>query len=112
MCGLDTGLGQAHGDAADFLDGPADERRRLRLARARVFDASGLFAWWRMVAIMANASMAKDTCRCQPCQDLLSLWSRPNSVLAHSKLSSMAQRWPSTWTNVSMPVPAGHHVVK
>lgn len=36
----------------------------------------------------------------------------PNSFLAVSKLSSIAQRWPSTATSVSMLVPAGYQVVK
>ena len=38
-----------------------------------------------MLAIMANASMTKDTCRCQPCQDRVSLWSRPSIVLGALK---------------------------
>ena len=48
----------------------------------------------------------------QPCHDLNSLWSSPNSFLAVSKLSSIAQRWPSTLTSVLIDVPAGHQVVK
>ena len=36
----------------------------------------------------------------------------PSSVFAVSKLSSMAQRWPSTRTGVAMSVPAGHQVEK
>ena len=36
----------------------------------------------------------------------------PNSFLAVSKLSSIAQRWPSTLTSVLIDVPAGHQVVK
>src|ERR1700752_3183021 len=46
-----------------------------------------------MTAVMANASMTSETWRCQPCQERVSLWSRPSSFLAVSKLSSMAQRW-------------------
>ena len=34
--GLDAALGQAGGDAAEFLDGPADEVRRLRVGFCRV----------------------------------------------------------------------------
>ena len=44
--------------------------------------------------------------------DLYSLWSSPNSFLAISKLSSIAQRWPSTLTSVWIDVPAGHQVMK
>jgi hypothetical protein len=36
----------------------------------------------------------------------------PELVFAVSKLSSIAHRWPSTATIVSMDVPAGHQVVK
>jgi hypothetical protein len=72
--------------AADFLDRPANEPERL------VFLGVGLFAWCWMAAIMAKASMTRETWRCQPCQDLVSLWSRPNSFLAVSKLSSIAHR--------------------
>ena len=105
-------MGQAHRDAAQFLDGPADEGRRLRVGFCRVCEGGGWFARWRMLAIMANASMTKLTCRCQPCQERVSLWSRPSSFLAVSKLSSMAQRRPSTAASVAAPVPAGHQVVK
>ena len=65
-----------------------------------------------MAAIMAKASMTSDTWRCQPCHERVSLWSRPNSFLAVSELSSMAQRWPSTLTSVLIDMPAGHQVVK
>src|ERR1039458_6210220 len=37
---------------------------------------------------------------------------KPELVFAVSKLSSIAHRWPSTATSVSMEVPAGHQVVK
>lgn len=46
------------------------------------------------------------------CRERVSLWSRPSSFLAVSKLSSMARRCPSSPTRVSMVVPAGHQVVK
>ena len=61
------------------------------------------FAQCRITAIMANASMTNETWRCQPCQERVSLWSRPNSFLAVSKLSSIAQRWPSTCTRAGDP---------
>lgn len=41
-------------------------------------------ARWRITAIMAKASITMETWHCQPCQDLLSLWSSPNSFLATS----------------------------
>jgi hypothetical protein len=66
----------------------------------------------RITAIIAKASMTSDTWRCQPCHDRVSLWSRPSSFLVVSKLSSIAQRWPSTVTSAWMLVPPGHHVVK
>ena len=45
-------------------------------------------------------------------EDLLSLWSSPNSFLAVWEGSSIAHRWPSTSTSVSIDVAAGHQVVK
>ena len=69
-------------------------------------------AWWRMTASMAKASITSETCRCQPCQLRVSLWSSPSSLLAVSNASSIAQRCPSTATRVSIPVPAGHQVEK
>src|SRR3712207_5569777 len=109
--GVDATLLKTCGHAADFLDRPADQRCSL---------ASSLLFWgevralarWRTTAIMANASITSDTCRCQPCHERVSLWVRPNSVLAVSNASSMAQRWPSTRTSVSISVPAGHQVEK
>ena len=70
------------------------------------------FARWRIAASMANASITSETCRCQPCQDRVSLWSSPSSFFAVSKLSSIAQRWPSTLTKALIVVPAGHQVEK
>jgi len=102
---LDTPLGEADGDAPDFLDGPADQGGRGRRWTVRiVFGGGGAFAWRRIAAIMAKASMTSETWRCQPCQERVSLWSRPSSFLAVSKLSSIAQRCPSTLTKVSMLV--------
>jgi len=105
-------LGQARCDAAQFLDGPADEGARLRVGFGGVCEGAGWFARWRMLAITANASMTKLTFRCHPCQERVSLWSRPSSFLVTSKLSSMAQRRPSTAASVAALVPAGHHAVK
>src|SRR5665213_4404714 len=117
--GFDASGGELDGDAADFLDRPADQRRRRgsgvgfgRLATGRFVFGGARLARWRRAAIMAKASMTSDTCRCQPCQERVSLWSSPNSFLAVSKLSSIAQRWPSMATSVLIGVPAGHQVEK
>src|SRR3954453_7085000 len=110
--GFDLALRQARGDPADFLYRPADQRRLLRIIVRLLFGGAEVLALWRMAASIAKASMTSETCRCQPCRERVSLWSRPNSFLAVSKPSSMAQRRPSTATRVSIPVPAGHQVAK
>src|SRR3954463_6061218 len=109
---LDASLGKTGGDAADFLDRPSDEVWRLHVRLIRVFGGGGALARQRMVASMAKASITSETWGCQPCQERLSLWSRPSSFFAVSKASSMTQRCPSTATRVSAVVPAGHQVVK
>src|SRR5215213_2997699 len=96
--GLDLASGQARNDTADFLHRPADQGWLLRLIVRRLFGGADMLAWRRMAASIAKASMTSETCRCQPCQERVSLWSRPSSFLAVSKLSSMAQRCPSTVT--------------
>ena len=111
MGGPDAPLRETDGDAADLLDRPADEVR-VRARPIEVFGGAATFARWRMVASMAKASITSETWRCQPCQERVSLWSRPSSVLAVSKPSSIAQRCPSTATRISIPVPAGHQVAK
>src|SRR6476469_7363931 len=110
--GLDPALRQARGDTADFLYRPADQPRLLRIIVRLLFGGAGVLALRRMAASITKASMTSETCRCQPCQERVSLWSRPNSFLAVSKLSSIAQRCPSIVTRVAMPVPAGHQVEK
>src|SRR3954453_3556562 len=110
--GPDASPGEPDGDAADLLDRPADEVRRVRASRIGIFGGAGAFARRRMVASMAKASITSETWRCQPCQERVSLWSSPSSVLAVSNASSTAQRCPSTLTEVSIAVPAGHQVVK
>src|ERR687894_1556679 len=110
--GFDLALPQARGNPADFLHRPADQWRLLRIIVRLLFWGAGVLALRRMAASMAKASMTSETCRCQPCQERVSLWSRPNSFLAVSKPSSMAQRRPSTATRVSIPLPAGHQVAK
>src|SRR6476659_9500181 len=61
-------------DATDFLDRPADQERCLVCRRGGVFLSAGsALARWRMTAIMAKASMTRETWRCQPCQERVSL---------------------------------------
>src|SRR3954464_14968368 len=110
--GFDLALRQAYDNTADFLHRPADQHRLARLIVRLLFGGASVLALWRMAASIAKASMTSETCRCQPCQERVSLWSRPSSFLAVSKPSSMAQRRPSTATRVSIPVPAGHQVSK
>src|SRR3954454_15324611 len=110
--GVDLALRQACGDPADFLHRPADQRRLLRIIVRLLFGGAGVLALRRMAASIAKASITSETCRCQPCQERVSLWSRPNSFLAVSKPSSMAQRCPSTVTSTATGVPAGHQVAK
>src|ERR671912_2391756 len=95
---LDPALLEACGDAADFLDRPAYQR--CSLASSRLFWGDvRLLARWRTTAVMAKASITSETCRCQPCQERVSLWVRPNSVLAVSNASSIPQRWPPNRTH-------------
>src|SRR3954468_15344995 len=110
--GLDLALRQARSHPADFLHRPADQRWLWRIIRRLLFGGAGMLALRRMAASIAKASMTSETCRCQPCQERVSLWSRPSSFFAVSKPSSMAQRRPSTATRVSLAVPAGHQVAK
>src|SRR5215218_4506263 len=110
--GFNPALRKACDDAADFLHRPADQWRLLRIIGRRLFGGAAVLALRRMAASMAKASMTSETCRCQPCQERVSLWSRPSSFLAVSKPSSMAQRRPSTVTSTAIGVPAGHQVAK
>jgi|EndMetStandDraft_5_1072996.scaffolds.fasta_scaffold00485_5 hypothetical protein len=85
----------------------------LPQAFARIhFWGAALFARRRMIAVITKASMTSETCRCHPCHEHVSLWSKPSSFLAVSELSSIARRCPSTFTSVSMGVPLGHYVEK
>lgn len=91
-------------DAADFLDRAADQLP-VRASRA------GSFLGAACVRTMAKASITSETCRCQQCQEQISSWSRPSSLLVVSKLSSITQRYPSTNTR-STDVPTERHVEK
>src|SRR3546814_7872765 len=73
--GVDPALRHPRCDASDFLDRPADQRRVGRV----VFGGGAALALWRIVTIMAKASMTSETWRCHPCQERVSLWSRPSS---------------------------------
>src|ERR671920_419768 len=108
---LDPALLEACGHAADFLDRPSHQRCSLP-SSLLFWGEVRLLARSRTTAIMANASITNETCRCQPCHERVSLWVSPNSVLAVSNASSMAQRRPSTRTSVSIGVPAGDQVEK
>src|SRR3954453_3203418 len=110
--GFDLAPGQACDDTANFLHRPADQHRLVGMIRRLLFGGAGVLAWRRMAASIAKASMTSETWRCQPCQERVSLWSRPNSFLAVSKPSSTAQRCPSTLTSTATGVPAGHQVAK
>jgi hypothetical protein len=70
----DAPLSELDSDATDFLDRPADQERCLVCRRGGVFLSAGsALARWRMTAIMAKASMTRETWRCQPCQERVSL---------------------------------------
>src|SRR6516164_6621947 len=59
----DAPLSELDGDATDFLDRPADQERRLLRRCGGVFLSAGsALARWRMTAIMAKASMTRETC--------------------------------------------------
>jgi hypothetical protein len=74
MVDRDAPLSELDNDATDFLDRPADQERRLGCRRGGVFLSAGsALARWRMTAIMAKASMTRETWRCQPCQERVSL---------------------------------------
>src|ERR1700752_1523086 len=73
VSGLDTPVGELDGDAADFLDRPADQPRRFGGRGGSVFLGGTALAWWRIAVIMAKASITSETCLCQPCQERVSL---------------------------------------
>jgi hypothetical protein len=66
MGGVDPFSSESNGDAAYFLDRPADQWRRgcavvLAEVRRFVFLGDGGLARWRIAAIMAKASITNDT---------------------------------------------------
>lgn len=61
--GLDAPLCELQGEAADFLDRPADQERLMVASRGIVFLGGSALAWCRMTAIMAKASMTSETCQ-------------------------------------------------
>ena len=87
---LDASQGKTGCDAADFLDRPSDEVWRLRVRLIRVFGGGGALARQRMVASMAKASITSETWRCQPCQERLSLWSKPRVPLHRLRIEAIA----------------------
>ena len=64
---------QARSNPADFLHRPADQGRLLRIISRLLFGGADVLALWRMAASIAKASMTSETCRCQPCQERVSL---------------------------------------
>ena len=71
--GLDLALRQARGNPADFLHRPADQRRLLRIIGRLLFGGADVLTLERMAVSLAKASMTSETCRCQPCQERVSL---------------------------------------
>src|SRR5689334_8047358 len=88
--GLNLALRQARGDTTDFLYRPADQPGLLRIIVKLLFGGAGVLALRRMAASIAKASITSETCRCHPCQERVSWWSRPSSSSAVAKLASMA----------------------
>jgi hypothetical protein len=72
MSGPDAALSQAHGHTPDLLDRPAHQSAACR-DLALVFGGVSWLARERTAAIMAKASITSETCRCQPCQERVSL---------------------------------------
>src|SRR3954451_1929862 len=70
---------------------PQVARRRLAANRAR----------------KAAAARHRLMCRCQPCQERASQWSRPRSSLARSKHSSIVQRSPAAPASSPSETPTG-----
>src|SRR3954447_12443067 len=70
---------------------PQVARRRLAANRAR----------------KAAAAKHRLMCRCQPCQERASQWSRPRSSLARSKHSSIVQRSPAAPASSPSETPTG-----
>ena len=99
----DAFLCEPVGYAANFLDRPSDERRYK--IPGFVCWAGAAFARCRIAAIMAKASMTSETWRCHPCQERVSLWSRPSSFFAVSKRRDSRYRpGPSRdWVKVKNP---------
>src|SRR4051794_3044526 len=72
VSGPDAPLGQAHRHTPDLLNRPADQSAAWQ-ALVFVFGGSVWFPRWRTAAIRAKASITRETCRCQPCHERVSL---------------------------------------
>src|SRR3954447_13064184 len=68
----DAALGQAHRHTPDLLNRPADQSVAWR-ALVFVFGGGDWLARRRTAAIIAKASITRETCRCQPCHERVSL---------------------------------------
>src|SRR4051794_335714 len=61
--GPDASLGEADSDAAELLDRPADEARRVRASRIGIFGGAAVFACWRVTASTAEARLTGEAGR-------------------------------------------------
>ena len=71
VSGSYTALSKLVGDPPNLLDRPADQILMVRILD--LFGGVTLLARYRITAIMAKASMTRETWRCQPCHERLSL---------------------------------------
>ena len=72
VSGSDAPLSQSRRDAPDLLNRPADQDATRRALRV-VFGGAMVLARCLTAAIIAKASITSETCRCQPCQERVSL---------------------------------------
>src|SRR3954465_15803811 len=72
---------------------PTSGSERDRTDSALCFLGGGSWlARCRTAAIMAKVSITSETCRCHPCQERVSLWASPSSVLAVSNAWRVGRR--------------------
>src|ERR1700732_4541511 len=98
MCGSDPLSSESDGDAADFLDRPTDQWRRgyalvFAVVRRFVFFGGGGLARWRITAIMAKASITRETWRCHPCHGLKTVLDRPPMAFDRHQRFDGCSRW-------------------
>jgi hypothetical protein len=61
VCRLNASLRQPRGNTADLLDRPVDKVWGILADGSVVFLGARIFAWWRIVASMAKASITSET---------------------------------------------------